>query len=117
MEVLEKFLKELKEQCAQKELGMILVHVGIVRGTSKEGNLVQEMYVDFSEERLQGLIKESEKKEGICGIKVWINKGVLKVGDPIMVVAVAGRFRKDVLPCLEELLNRIKKEVVKEEER
>ncbi len=117
MEILEKFIKELRKKCPKKELGMILTHIGIVRGTSKDGSAVEEMRVDFSEVKLKALINDYEKREGICGIKVWINKGLLKVGDPIMVVAIAGRFRKDVLPCFEELLTCIKNEVVKEEEK
>jgi hypothetical protein len=38
------------------------------------------------------------------------------VGDDIMYVLVAGRFRTDVLPTLQELLGIIKKDVVKEQE-
>ncbi len=33
-----------------------------------------------------------------------------------MIVAVAGRYRSDVLPAFEELISRIKKEVVLEKE-
>jgi hypothetical protein len=33
-----------------------------------------------------------------------------------MIVVVAGRFRKDILPVFQELLTRIKNEVVREEE-
>jgi molybdopterin synthase catalytic subunit len=49
-------------------------------------------------------------------VKVWINSGNLKVGDKIMFVLVAGRFRTDVLPVFEELLSLIKNEIVTEEE-
>lgn len=117
MEILEKFIRELKNSCAPENLGMILVHVGIVRGSSKDGSPVKKMKVDFSEEKLKALIKKYERKEGICGIRVWINRGLLKVGEPIMVVAVAGRFRKDVLPCFEELINQLKNNVVEEKEK
>jgi len=49
-------------------------------------------------------------------IKAWINQGELKIGDDIMYVLVAGRFRTDVLPVLQELLTFVKGEVVREEE-
>ncbi|RUM43942.1 MAG: molybdenum cofactor biosynthesis protein MoaE, partial [Desulfurobacterium sp.] len=61
-------------------------------------------------------ISEIERRNGIEAVKVWINRGRLKVGDDIMVVVVAGRFRKDVLPAFEELISRIKEEVVVERE-
>jgi len=61
-------------------------------------------------------LKEFSKREGIFQIKVWINEGELKVGDDIMLVLVAGRYRRDVLPTFEELIDKIKKEIVKEEE-
>jgi molybdopterin synthase catalytic subunit len=38
------------------------------------------------------------------------------VGDDIMNVCVAGRFRTDVLPVFQELLTTIKTEIVREEE-
>ena len=49
---------------------------------------------------------------------LWINEGILKVGDDIMNICVAGRFRTDVLPVLQELLGitTTKTEIVRKEE-
>jgi hypothetical protein len=44
------------------------------------------------------------------------SSGNLKVGDNIMLLLVAGRFKTDVLPAFEELLSVIKSEIVTEEE-
>lgn len=49
-------------------------------------------------------------------MRVWLNEGELNVGDDIMKVLVAGRFRSDVLPVLQDLLTFLKTEVVKEKE-
>ena len=49
-------------------------------------------------------------------IKACINEGPLKVGDDIMYVLVAGRLRTNVLPTFEELVSKIKREVVSEKE-
>jgi molybdopterin synthase catalytic subunit len=49
-------------------------------------------------------------------VRAWINQGTLKLGDDIMYVCVAGRFRKDVLPVFQELITLIKTEIVHEEE-
>lgn len=75
------------------------------------------MHLSYDRQKLNFLIDEFGKKEGIVAIKAWINEGTLNVGDDIMYVLVAGRLRKYVLPTLEEFVSRIKKEVVSEEKR
>ncbi|MHB8123616.1 MAG: molybdenum cofactor biosynthesis protein MoaE, partial [Desulfuromonadaceae bacterium] len=57
-----------------------------------------------------------KEHDGIVEIKAWINSGELKVGDDIMYLMVAGRFRTDVFPIFEAVLSAIKKEVVTEME-
>jgi molybdopterin synthase catalytic subunit len=112
----DKLIEDVKRASRPENLGMILVHNGIVRGSSRSGKTVEEMELDYDEEKLKEIVSEFENREGIEAIKVWINRGRLKVGDDIMVVVVAGRFRTDVLPTFEELISRIKKEVVVEKE-
>jgi molybdopterin synthase catalytic subunit len=57
-----------------------------------------------------------KKKDGIVDIRAWINEGELQIGDDIMNVCVAGRFRTDVLHVLQELLTVVKTQIVREEE-
>lgn len=114
--MIEDWMREVKAKSPPEGLGMILVHNGIVRATSKEGKSVKGMHLDHDEALLQSIIEEYGKKEGIAGIRVWINGGQLKIGDDIMLVLVAGRFRTDVLPVFEALIRDIKTRVVREEE-
>jgi molybdopterin synthase catalytic subunit len=114
--LIEQWIAEIKASSDPGELGMILIHNGIVRATSKDGKSVRRMYLSYNSERLNSLITEYGKKEGIVAIKAWINEGNLKIGDNIMCVLVAGRLRTDVLPTFEELIAKIKKEVVSENE-
>lgn len=114
--MIEQWLAEVKQNSDPRELGMILVHNGIVRATSKSGKSVKGMNLSYDGEKLNTLITEFKKKEGIVAIRVWINEGTLTVGDDIMCVLIAGRLRTDVLPVFEELLSKIKKEVVSEDE-
>ncbi len=95
---------------------MILVHNGIVRGTSKPGRPVQGMKLSYDQKRLNSVIPIFKQRTGVAEVKVWINSGNLKVGDNIMLLLVAGRFKTDVLPVFEELLSLIKNEIVTEEE-
>lgn len=114
--MVERWINEIKKDSDFKDLGMILVHNGMVRATTKDGNPVKGMRLSYDREKLSGLLDELGKRDGIVAIKVWINEGLLKVGDDIMYALVAGRFRIIVIPVLEELVARIKKEIVSEEE-
>jgi len=114
--MIEGWMKEIKENCDPDSLGMLLAHEGIVRATTKDGKPVKGMKLSYDKEKLESTISAFKKKDGIVDIRVWINEGVLRVGDDIMNVCVAGRFRTDVLPVLQELLTAIKTEIVREEE-
>jgi molybdopterin synthase catalytic subunit len=114
--MLDTWLKEVKETADPASLGMILVHDGVVRGTSKTGERIQGMRLSYDKEKLETVVSELRTREGIVDIRVWINSGELKVGDDIMLVMVAGRFRTDILPIFVELLTAIKIEIVQERE-
>jgi len=106
--MIDKWIKEIKKESPPDMLGMILFHNGIVRATTKEGGKVQAMNLSCDKARLEAVVDEFKKRDGIVDIKVWINEGHLKIGDDIMNVCVAGRFRKDVLPVFQELITTIK---------
>ena len=114
--MIEQWIKEIKKACPADMLGMILLHNGIVRATAKDGGKVQAMNLFYDKEKLEIVVREFKKREGIADIKAWINEGHLQIGDDIMNVCVAGRFRKDVLPVFQELITMIKTEIVREEE-
>jgi molybdopterin synthase catalytic subunit len=114
--MIDSWIKEIKKECPTDILGMILLHNGIVRATAKNGGKVQAMNLSYDKKKLEAVVSEFKKREGIADIKAWINEGHLQVGDDIMNVCVAGRFRKDVLPVFQELITVIKTEIVKEEE-
>jgi molybdopterin synthase catalytic subunit len=110
------WLKEIKENCDPESLGMILVHNGIVRGTSKDRKPIKSMKLSYDKDALESYVARLKNREGIAAIRVRINSGVLSVGEDIMYLLVAGRFRTDVLPVLQELLSTVKNEIVHEEE-
>ena len=114
--MIQKWIEEIKSKSPKDQLGMILVHNGIVRATSKEGKPVEGMVLSYDEKLLNSLVARFKKNDGIVDIKVWINQGKLSIGDDIMLVLVAGRFRTDVLPVFQELIREIKNNVVNEKE-
>ena len=114
--MVEQWIREIKKSSDFRDVGMILVHNGIVRADSKDGHAVKGMRLSYDKERLAALLEELGRKEGIAAIRAWINEGTLKVGDDIMYALVAGKFRTTVIPVLEELVSRIKKDIVSEDE-
>jgi molybdopterin synthase catalytic subunit len=114
--MIEKMLNEIKAHADPKELGMILVHNGVVRGTSKNGQPIKMLRLSFNQNKLIDLVEKFKKKNGIVNIKVWINRGELNVGDSIMYLLVAGKFRKNIMPVFEELLSIIKENIINEHE-
>jgi len=114
--MIDEWVKEIKENCDSESLGMILVHNGIVRGTAKDGKLVKGMKLSYDKDALESCVARLKNREGIAAIRIWINSGILSIGDDIMYLLVAGRFRTDVLPVLEDLLSTVKNEIIHEEE-
>jgi molybdopterin synthase catalytic subunit len=114
--MIDEWIKEIKGTCDPESLGMILIHNGIVRGTAKDGKLVKGMKLSYDKDALESCVARLKNREGIAAIRVWINSGILSIGDDIMYLLVAGRFRTDVLPVLEDLLSTVKNEIMHEEE-
>lgn len=114
--MIEQWISEIKKTCPPEQLGMILVHNGVVRATSKKGAPVGQMNLSFNQAELEKAVSNFKAREGIVDIRAWINTGRRQPGDDIMFVCVAGRFRSDVLPVFQELLTLIKTKIVHEEE-
>ena len=98
------------------EAGMILCHNGIVRGTSRGGERVSEIRVKARHEVLKEIIAEIKSRPGIIEVLAELHEGTLKVGEDIMVVAIAGDMRENVFPALQDLIQQIKQQITEKEE-
>ena len=98
-------------------IGMILCHNGVVRGTSRDGSVVQTVTVKADRETIGRIVAEQKKRPGIVEILVEINEGDLKVGDDLLSIVVAGDIREHVIPVLTDTLNLIKAQGTKKTER
>ncbi len=96
--------------------GMVLFHVGVVRDFSRTGKAVEKVRVRVDHERLAQILTEARKRPGIVAVEVEIFAGERRVGEPLMILAVAGDFRERVITTLAETLDRIKAEVTQKEE-
>lgn len=106
-----------KEPGFQEKVGMILIHNGVVRATSrKEGAPVAELEVHPDQTKVEALRREYETKPGIFRILVEAKSGIFRPGDDLLFIVVAGDIRENVKPTLAELLDRIKSEAVTKRE-
>ncbi len=119
---IDEWLKEAKADPAALQEGMFLVHNGIVRQTPKaqvrqgrgDGSLVKGMEFAYDAAKVDAVIAETYKMEGIFYIKVWLNEGQLTLGDDIMYVLIGGDIRPHVIDALQFLVSKIKNECVTE---
>ena len=118
------WLKEAKAHESAPKIGMYLTHNGTVRQTAKakvrygaEGTKeVTGMLFSYDQERVDAIIADTYKMDGIYYIKVWLNEGELKMCDDIMYVLVGGDIRPRVVDALQYLVGRVKNECVVETE-
>ncbi|WP_456433990.1 molybdenum cofactor biosynthesis protein MoaE [Thermosulfuriphilus sp.] len=98
------------------QAGMILVHNGIVRASSRDGRSVVAVRVKVNREPLARLLEAARRRPGIVAVEAEIREGELTVGEDLMYLVIAGDFRENVISCLAELLEAIKTEVTEKEE-
>ena len=109
-------IKRVKSHPDYKKAGMILCHNGVVRSTSRDGKPVSELFVKADLERLEEILCETKKREGIIEALAQVREGRLLPGDDVMLVVVAGDFRDNVFPALRDTVEAIKSEVTKKTE-
>ena len=118
------WLKEAKAHASAPKNGMYLIHNGTVRQSARakvrdgaeDTKPVTGMLFSYDQEKVDAVIAETYKLEGIYYIKVWLNEGQLQMDDDIMYVLIGGDIRPRVIEGLNYLVGRIKKECVMETE-
>ena len=116
-------LREAKAHESAPKIGMYLTHNGIVRQSAKakvrygeDAQDVTGMVFSYDQAKVDAVLADAEKLEGIYYIRVWLNEGELKVGDDIMYVLIGGDIRPRVVDALNYIVGRIKNECVTETE-
>ena len=100
------WLQEAKAHESAPKIGMYLTHNGIVRQTAKamvrngaeNTQAVTGMEFSYDAAKVDAVIADTYRMEGIYYIKVWLNEGTLDVGDDIMYVLIGGDIRPRVVP-------------------
>ncbi|MBQ4568056.1 MAG: molybdenum cofactor biosynthesis protein MoaE [Desulfovibrio sp.] len=113
-----KTLQELKARPGFADhVGMMLVHNGVVRGWSRQdGSPVSAVDIRPDRARMETIRQELEQRPGIFAIVAEAREGLLKPGDDVLFLVVAGDIREHVKATFAELLDRIKAEAVIKQE-
>jgi molybdopterin synthase catalytic subunit len=113
-----KAIAELKREPGFADnVGMILVHNGVVRSWSRKDHaevVAIEITPDF--EKMEQIRKEIEAREGIFRAVAQANGGMMQPGDDVLFLIVAGDIRENVKAALADLLDRVKAEAVTKRE-
>ena len=120
---MDQWLAEAKASENADKCGMFLTHNGIVRSTAKaQVRKGEEMpavaQVDFSYDAagVEAAVAEALTWDGVYYVKVWLNEGVLEVGESIMYVLIGADIRPRCIDALQNLVSKIKNELVVEKE-
>ena len=126
MPSIDAWLREAKADPGFRDCGMYLIHNGTVRETPKAeargietdgvqpGDKVGGMMFDYDAVKVDAAVAEAHQLPGISYVRVWLNRGELKLGDDIMLVLIGGDIRPRVIDALQHLVGTIKNECVSE---
>ncbi len=117
MDISKKIAELKKDPGFTENVGMILVHNGMVRRWSRnDKSPVNRIDVSCDQEKIKRICAEAEQLPGIYKVVAEAKSGTLKAGDDLMFLIVAGDIRENVKPVLAALLDRIKSEAVTKRE-
>ena len=113
-----KAIAELKKEPGFADnVGMILVHNGVVRGWSrKDHSEVTAIEITPDIEKMEEIRKEIEARDGIFRAVAHARSGLMQPGDDVLFLIVAGDIRENVKSALADLLDRVKAEAVTKRE-
>ena len=77
---------------------------------------VKAVEFSYDAEGVEAAIAEALTWEGVYYVRVWLNEGVLNVGDSIMYVLIGADIRPHCIDALQNLVGKIKNDLVVEKE-
>ena len=97
-----------------RKAGAIGTFTGIVRGVA-DGVEVKalefEKYAGVAEERINCIVKDIKKREGVLEVLVHHRSGYIETGEDIVYIVVLGSHRSQVFSALSDAIERVKEEV------
>jgi len=107
-------IESVKKHPNYKKVGAMALFVGVVRGNTKEGESVKclqlEAYDEKADEALEKICIDLKGRKDIADVQIHHFTGKFELGEDLVYVLVAGGHRENVLPVLQEAVERFKKE-------
>lgn len=95
-----------------EKVGMVLVHNGVARATSRNGSPVGRLDVKVDQTLVEAFRREGEAMPGMYRVLVEARAGSFAPGDDLLFIVAAGDIREHVLASLTHTLTRIKAEAI-----
>lgn len=106
----------LKAHPRADRIGMIATHLGVVRGSSRDGRKVTGIEVAYDPGAVEAVRQAIRKRPGVLDVLIETREGRLDIGEDLLAVAVAGDIRDHVFPALIDAVERLKKEAGRKRE-
>lgn len=104
---------DIERRLAKASRGAVSIFVGYVK-PENGGERVEALIYEHSQELLQKVLERIAREEaerwGLSGVAIYHYVGRREVGERTIVVGVAAGSRKEVLPALAEIVERVKRE-------
>lgn len=106
--------RQVVDAYVEEAVGAVALFVGKVKAEGRDGKKVSrleiEAYKEHADKAIARICSETQEKYGLRFAGVWHLIGVFKVGDPLVLVAAAGKSRREVFQALVEMVERYKRE-------
>lgn len=113
--VLDDVIRDLKGVEGSVKAGAIAIYVGFVKGevdSVRVYELTYEVNEEYTIKSIEKILTDVlSKNKNILSVKVLHRMGTYKPGDDVFYVFVLGVSRRDVIPALTEIVERVKHEV------
>lgn len=121
---MDEWLKEAKDHPDADKVGMYLSHNGVVRATARsrvrqmdeKAGPVKSMQISCDWQKVRDAVEAARGMEGVYYVRVWVNEGLLQVGDDIMQVLIGADIRPHAIEALQTLVGTLKRECISEQE-
>lgn len=112
---LQDLIEEVRKGPQAHRIGCILTFTGVVRGVANDGSSVvkleYEAYAEVAKSKLEEIVRDLKRMEGVIDVKIHHFIGSLSVGEDIVYIVVAAEHREEGFRALREAIERLKVEV------
>ncbi len=117
MDITQKIAELKKMPGFQDNVGMILVHNGVVRSWSRQDKKkVSKVQVQPDQEMIQRIQENAGQMPGIFQVSIQARAGIFQPGDDLMFIIVAGDVRENVKQALSQILEEVKSKAIQKHE-